>query len=75
MKARVDIKPIDLEDDDTIFGYKIKDLRIFAEACRKAEVTDDDLKEFVGNVEKAYTFVRLEQEEALRKAMDKTGYF
>lgn len=48
---------------ETIYGYPIRDLVIFADACRVAGVGPKELKEFVGNVEAAYDVVA--------KAMDK----
>lgn len=40
--------------DETICGYPIRDLVIFAEACRVAGVGPEDLKNFVRNIEAAY---------------------
>ena len=43
--------------DETICGYPIRDLIIFADACRVAGVGPKELKDFVENVEVAYGVV------------------
>lgn len=48
--------------DETICGYPIRDLVVFADACRVAGVGPKELKDFVGNVEATY--------DAVVKAMD-----
>lgn len=56
--------------DETIFGYQIKDLVIFADACRVAGVGPKELKEFVGNVEVAYDVVVKAMDEHLARCME-----
>lgn len=45
-----DVVPI----DGTAYGYPVKELVVFAEACRVAGVGPEDLKDFVRNIEAAY---------------------
>lgn len=39
---------------ETIYGYKIEDLILFAQACRNQGITENDLKDFATNCEFAY---------------------
>lgn len=56
--------------DGTIYGYPINDLVIFADACRVAGVEPKELKEFVGNVEKAYSVVAKAMDEHLARCLE-----
>ena len=40
--------------EGTILGYRIKDLLIFAEMCKEAEISTDDMKAFSTDVELVY---------------------
>lgn len=55
--------------DETIYGYQIRDLVIFADACRVAGVGPKELKEFVGNVEAAYDVVAKAMDEHLARCL------
>lgn len=68
MRAIVNIKACDLEDGDTVEGYKIRDIIIFAKAVEAAGITNNELAEFIKNVDNAYEFIRQEQDIALRNA-------
>lgn len=46
MKTWVKIDANDLEDDDIICGFKLKNLVIFATAAKKAGVDNADLAKF-----------------------------
>ena len=70
MRVIVNCNLGDLEDQDTIAGYKAKDLIIFAYAVKNAGISDDELSAFVKNAENAYEFIKLEQDIALRKAFE-----
>ena len=56
--------------DETIYGYPIRDLVIFADACRVAGVGPKELKEFVGNVEAAYDVVSKAMDEHLARCLE-----
>lgn len=56
--------------DETICGYPIRDLVIFADACRVAGVGPKELKEFVGNVEAAYDVVVKAMDEHLARSLE-----
>lgn len=65
MRTVVNIKACDLENGDTVEGYKIKDIIIFAKAVEAAGITNDELASFAKNVDNAFTFVREQQDRAL----------
>lgn len=56
--------------DETICGYLIRDLVIFADACRVAGVGPKGLKDFVGNVEATYDAVLKAMDEHLARCID-----
>lgn len=56
--------------DETIYGYQIRDLVIFADACRVAGVGPKELKEFVGNAEVAYDIVAKAMDEHLARCFE-----
>jgi len=70
MRTIVNCNLGDLEDTDTIAGYKAKDLIIFAQAVKNAGISNDELSAFVKNAENAYAFIKQEQDIALRKAFE-----
>lgn len=57
--------------DETICGYPIRDLVIFADACRVAGVGPKELKDFVWNVEEAYSVVAKAMDEHLARCLEK----
>ena len=70
MRTTINCNLSDLEDKDTIAGYKAKDLIIFAQAVKEAGISNDELAAFVKNAENAYDFIKQEQDIALRKAFE-----
>ena len=70
MKTTINCNLGDLENTDTIAGYKAKDLIIFAQAVKNAGISNDELSAFVKNAENAYDFIKREQDMALRKAFE-----
>ena len=56
--------------DETICGYPIRDLAVFADACRVAGVGPKELKDFVGNVEEAYSVVVKAMDEHLARCLE-----
>lgn len=67
MRTVVNIKACELEDGDTVEGYKLKDIIIFAKAVEAAGITNDELASFVKNVDNAFAFVREQQDRALNE--------
>lgn len=57
--------------DETICGYPIRDLVIFADACRVAGVGPKELKDFVGNVEATCDAVVKAMDEHLARCLEK----
>lgn len=53
--------------DSTVCGYRVKELLLFAEACRKQGITETELHDFCLNVESAYQLVIDEQREVTEK--------
>ena len=43
-------------NNKTICGYPVDELIVFADACRKAEITNDQLHDFAANVKDAYMY-------------------
>lgn len=74
MKTWVKIDAYDLEDDDMICGFKLKDLIIFATAAKKAGVDNVDLAKFARNVQSAYDFVIRDQKEAMEESLKRLSY-
>lgn len=60
-------RPDLLERDITIYGYPLKDLFLFAYACRKHGIDENDLRDYVLNLEFAIQMIREEQEEAFQR--------
>lgn len=68
MKITIDVKPWELEDDDTICGYRVKDVCFIAKCMDKDGITRHDVAKFVKAFENAAELARKEYEEAFRKA-------
>lgn len=56
--------------DETIYGYPIRDLVIFADAYRVAGVGPKELRDFVGNVEATYDAVVKAMDEHLARCLE-----
>lgn len=56
--------------DETICGYPIRDLVIFADACRVAGVGPKELKDFAGDVETIYGAVAKSMDEHLARCLE-----
>ena len=54
---------------ETIYGYKIEDLILFAQACRNQGITENDLKDFATNCEYAYKTIRDEMDRLWRVSL------
>ena len=64
------LKEIDNAPTATMYDYDLQKLNMFAQACKKAGVTNDDLKDFVTNVSFAYKVVEEDFENGVRVAID-----
>lgn len=62
--------PANLDLDQTVYGYRLRDLLIFADACRKAEITNDELKIFVQSTEKMLDIFVKKVESEMVKSFD-----
>lgn len=69
MKITVDIKPYELEPDDTIAGMPARALVAFAATVRKAGITDGDLKDFIHNMDSLSEVLKKEYDEILKDAV------
>lgn len=65
MRVQIDIKPMDLEDNDTIAGFKIKDIATVAYCLREKGVSVDEVDSFVRNLQNAYEVAIKDTEEAI----------
>ena len=69
MKIAVDIKPWELEPDDTIAGMPARALVAFAATVKKAGITDDDLKAFINDMDRLSEVLKKEYSEVLENAV------
>lgn len=69
MKITVDIKPWELEPDDTIAGMPARALVAFAATVKKAGITDDDLKAFMKDADRISEVLAKEYETILKNAV------
>lgn len=58
-------------ETETIYGYPIKDLILFADMCRKNHIDEIDLREAAGNIKYAYAAVRQEFDNAICEVINK----
>ena len=59
----------DLSTVETICGYQIKDLIVFADACRKQNISNDNLAEFCGNAQSAYHYAMVEFQKSVTEGI------
>ena len=60
----------DAEGRETCCGYPVRDLIVFAEACRRAGVEEKDLRLFVASADGAYRFAAEEFDQLCRKSFE-----
>lgn len=60
----------DISAKKSLYGYNIDYLVAFAMACRRAGVSDDDLKEFASNCRYAFDIAQEEFEKNIRTVVD-----
>ena len=65
MRVSININPTDLEDDDTIAGFKIKDIALIAYCLREKGVSESEVDTFVRNVHNAYEVAIKDTQEAI----------
>ena len=53
----------------TICGYTFGELMIFADACRKSNISNDDLKDFCKNAKNAYDYIVSEIEKGFEREL------
>ena len=56
--------------NEKLCGYDVEDIALFAEACRKAGITENDLATFAKNAKDAYTFGLKKFEEAVMRNLE-----
>lgn len=64
------IKPVDLYDTEKLLGYPMRDLLLFAEACRREQITESDLRSVVKDIEWGMRYCTREVERAWREAAE-----
>ena len=67
---RADMVAIKTVEPASLYGYNINDLLVFADACRKAEITNDELKIFVQSTEQMLDIFVKKVESEIVKALD-----
>ena len=60
----------DTEGCETCCGYPVRDLIVFAEACRRAGVEEKNLRLFVASADGAYRFAAEEFDRLCRKSFE-----
>ena len=65
MRMQIDIKPTDLEENDTIAGFKIKDIATIAYCLREKGVSEQEVDTFVRNLRNAYDVAVKDTQEAI----------
>lgn len=55
---------------EMIYGYPIEQLSLFAKACRQQGITENELHDFILNVQSAYDFVNKEFENDMKKYIE-----
>ncbi len=60
---------------EKLCGYDTENLALFAEACRKAGITENDLYNFAKNAQEAYTFGINEFESAVMRRLESAVLF
>lgn len=71
MKKEINVEIQDLDQDDTICGYRIKDLVAMARVLQRENITVIDLRKFVNNLEFAFKIVKNEFERQFDDQMSK----
>lgn len=69
MRKTINIEPFDLEDGDTVCGYRVKDLIIMAKTLQQENITAKDLRKFVNNLEFAYEVIENDFKKQLNESM------
>ena len=54
-----------INSETTICGYPLYDLLAFAQICRRENIQEDELKDFVNNCSKAYEIIKRETQQAM----------
>ena len=71
MQKTINIEPFDLDENDTICGYKVKDLLATVKVLEAENITVADLRKFVSNLEFAYKVVQNELNRQFDKQMSR----
>ena len=62
MKTTVDIKPYELDEYDTICGYRLKDVCLIAKCMEESGVTKEDVAKFIREFERVSEILKKEYE-------------
>ena len=55
----------------TVCGYPFKELMVFADACRKYNVSESDMREFCVNAESAWNYIMDKMNEQMKKQVER----
>ena len=73
MKKTIDIGLMDLEDDDTLCGYRIKDLIAITRVLQDNNISVIDLRKFINNLEFACKIVQKDIQKQMFTVFGKEG--
>lgn len=55
--------------EDTIYGYPLKELMLFAQCCRRQGITEDELHSFCLDAEAIYSFIKEEFDRSIEESL------
>ncbi len=70
-ERKMTIEEIENLKNCTICGYTFGELMIFADACRKCDISNDDLKDFCMNAKSAYNYIMSEIEKGFERELSR----
>lgn len=73
MKKQIDIELIDLDEQDTICGYPVKDLLLAAKVMEKHGITPYMIKEYAGNFRRAYEVLMKDVGHIMKNSYERWG--
>lgn len=73
MKKQINIELIDLDEEDTICGYPVKDLLIVAKDMETHGITPDMIKKYAGNFRRAYEVLMKDVGHIMKNSYERWG--
>ena len=57
--------------ENTIYGYPLKELMLFAQCCRRQGITEDELHSFCLDTEAIYSIIKEEFDRSIKESLEK----